>query len=279
MSTPLPPLRLGLRPDDLAALREEAGAARLPPRRRLYGIGMGKTGTNALASLFAGVPAAHEAGAEDLIDAVLDYESGRTDGRGLRDLVIARDARLGLEVDVSNLNIFLVDLLVAMDGDAKFVLTVRDPRSWLESIMNHYLQRPPTARWRAMADHRFGGGGPVHPPEERALAERGLYPLSGYLRYWRAHLDKAIEAVPAERLLVVPTERIADEADRIAAFAGFRPESVDRSRIREYRNSAKEPILASVPADHLEERIRTHCGSIGGRDFPEFLPVGPSTPR
>lgn len=264
MPTPFPPLRLGLRPDDLAAVRDETSAVRLPPRRRLYGIGTGKSGTNALASLFTGVPAAHEAEAERVIDAVLDYEAGRGDWRRLRDLVLDRDARLGLEVDVSNLNIFLLDLLVAMDPDARFVLTIRDPRSWLDSIMNHYLQRPPTARWRAMADHRFGGGGLGHPPEERALAERGLYPIAGYLTYWRAHVEKALAAVPADRLLAVPTERIADEADRIAAFAGFPAESVDRSRIREYRNPAKEPILASVPADHLEARIRTYCGPSGG---------------
>ena len=70
---------IGLRPDDLTALRADAASVRLDARLRLYGIGLGKTGTNVLASMFSGVPAAHEPEAGDVIEAVLDYEGGRRD--------------------------------------------------------------------------------------------------------------------------------------------------------------------------------------------------------
>lgn len=261
-------MRIGLRPDDLEALRADSPARRLAPRRRLYGIGPGKTGTNALASLFTGVPAAHEAEAETVIDAVLEYEAGRSDWRRLRDVAAARDERLGLAVDVSNVNIFLVDLLVAMDPDARFVLTIRDPRSWLDSILNHYLRHPPTARWRAFAEHRFSSGRPGHPPEERGLADLGLHPIGGHLDYWRSHLEKAIEAVPADRLLIVATDRIAAEAARIAAFAGLPADAADPARVREYRNPAKRPILERIPRDHLDSEVRRHCGAMLARFFP-----------
>ena len=158
-------MRIGLRPDDLTALRADAPGVRLVPRPRLYGIGMGKTGTNVLASMFAGVPAAHEPEAGDVIETLLDYEAGRRDWRALRNFVVDRDRRLGLAVDVSNLNIFLVDLLLELDPQARFVLTIRDPWSWLDSIVNQYLRREPTAQWRAVADHRFGSDRDAHPPE------------------------------------------------------------------------------------------------------------------
>lgn len=261
-------MRIGLRPDDLTACRAAADGGRLEPRPRLYGIGMGKTGTNVLASLFAGVPAAHEPEAGEVITALLAYEAGRRDWRSLRGFVVDRDRRLGLSVDVSNLNIFLVDQLVDLAPDARFVLTIRDPWSWLDSIVNQYVRRTPTAEWRAFAEHRFGSAGVAHPAAERVLAEHGLHPLAGYLSYWRAHMEKALAAVPADRLFVVPVGRIMAEAGRIAAFAGLPPDSVDASRVREYRNPTKQPIVQRIPRDHLEAEVRRHCGPWLERCFP-----------
>lgn len=275
-ASPTLTMHIGLRPEDLSACRADIGRPRLEPRRRLYGIGMGKTGTNVLASMFTGVKAAHEAESGEVIDAVLDYDAGRNDWRRLRDCVVHRDARLGLAVDVSNVNLFLVDLFVALAPDAVFVLTVRDPISWLDSIMNHYLARPATAQWRAFADHRFGGDGAAHPAEERILAEHGLYTLAGYLSYWTAHMAKALEAVPADRLLVVPVDRIAAEAERIAAFGGFAATAVDRTRIHEYRNHAKRPLVQQIPRDHLEAAVRRHCGPLVQRFFPGISSAEPA---
>lgn len=263
-------MRIGLRHDDLTAARAAADDARLEPRPRLYGIGMGKTGTSALASLFSSLPAAHEPEAGAVIDAVLGYESGRSDWRAFRAWVGARDGRLALTVDVSNLNIFLVDLLVDLAPAARYVLTIRDPYRWLDSITNHYLARPPNARWRAFAIHRFGADGASHPAAERVLAEAGLFPLAGYLGYWQAHLAKAFAAVPTERLLVVRTERIAADADRIAAFAGFDPHAIAPAAVREYRNPAKRPIVERIPRGHLEEQVHRYCEPFLGHLFPEI---------
>ena len=259
-------MHIGLRPDDLAACR--ADPVRLAARPRLYGIGPGKTGTNVLASTFTGLAAAHEPEAAAVIESILGYAAGRIDWRGLRAFVAERDRRLGLAVDVSNLNVFLVDILVEVSPDAAFVLTVRDPYSWLDSILNHYLRRPPTAVWRAFAEHRFARE--QHPPEESGLVAAGLFPLAGYLSYWRAHIEKAFAAVPAERLIVVRTDRIAAEAERIAARAGFAAAHVDRSRINEYRNPDKRPILRQIPHGHLVEQVRRHCEPFASRLFPEI---------
>lgn len=173
-------MHIGLRPDDLAALRADS-TVRLEPRPRLYGIGMGKTGTNVLASMFAGVPAAHEPEAGRLIEGLLDYDSGRSDWRALRDLVMDRDRRLGLAVDVSNPNVFLVDLLLALDPRATFVLTIRDPWSWLDSILNQYLRRQPTEQWRAFADRRFGLAGAAS-RRGASARRRGPLPARGLSR-------------------------------------------------------------------------------------------------
>ena len=269
---------IGLRPDDRAALAAEGDASRLAARPRLIGIGMGKTGTHALASLFAPVRAAHEAEAARAIDLILAYEAGTADWRDMRRFVLDRDQRLGLTVDVSNLNLFFVDVWLAVAPDTRFVLTVREPRSWLDSILNHYLCRPPTDAWRAFAARRFGHDDAPHPAEEQVLADAGLHPLDGYLSYWRTHMEKALGTVPAERLLVVPFDRIATEAARIATFAGLSAADIDPSRINEYRNPAKRPILDQIPSSHVESCIRRWCGPFMGMfaPHPELAPGSPS---
>lgn len=263
-------MRIGLTDDDIDASRRQA-AAQPPPatRPRIYGIGLGKSGTNALASLFTGVAAAHEPESESVIRALLDYHAGRSDWQPLDALVRDRDRRLALAVDVSNLNIFLVDLLLQLSPDSRFVLTIRDCYSWLDSLLNHYLRVPPTAAWRAFADERFQKGR-AYPPAERILEEHGLYTLEGYLSYWNAHVTKALAAVPADRLLIVRTGQIGDRALEIAAFGGLGPEHVAAGGIHEYRNPQKRRILQQIPRGHLEEQVRIHCEPLVSRFFPEI---------
>ena len=243
--------------------------APLPPRQRLYGIGPGKSGTHALASLFKGIAAAHEPETDPLMRTVLDQVSGRCGWTALETLARDRDKRLGLVVDVSNVNIFLVDLLVRITPDARFVLTIRDCYSWLDSLLNHYLRVTPTATWRAFAEYRFRSDD-AHPPAERILEKNGLYPLAGYLGYWHAHLSKAIEVVPSDRLLVVRTNEIVVRGPEIAAFAGLAVGTVNRSRIEEFRNPNKRRILEEIPHEHLQQQVDRHCGPLMQRFFPEI---------
>jgi hypothetical protein len=252
-------MRIGLRPEDLQEFRASAPGHRLGPSQRLYGIGMGKTGTNALATVFHGIPCAHEADADRIIEAVLGYDRRNVSWQSLLSIAVERDRQLSLAVDVSNLNVFLVDLLVWLDPCAKFVLTVREPRSWLDSILNHYLLRPPTDRWRAFAAFRFGGSNAARPPEESALDDLGLHSLQGYLSYWRRHNEHALASVPSERLMVVRYDSIAQEAARIAEFAGIGPDRIRRDLIHEYRNRDKRPVLDLIDATYLEAQIRLHC--------------------
>lgn len=265
-------MRIGLTPEDLVASHRLAATWPTPvaARPRLYGIGTGKSGTNALASLFTGIPTAHEPEPEPVIHAVLDYAAGRSDWRSLQTLVLDRDRRLALSVDVANLNIFLVDLLQQVSPDSRFVLTIRDCYSWLDSLLNHYLRIPPTAAWRAFADWRFQKGQFSYPPAEQLLEEKGLYTLGGYLSYWTAHVSKAIAAVPADRLLIVRTDQIADRALEIAAFGGFGPAQIAADGIHEYRNPHKQRIVQEIPVAHLQEQVNTHCGSLMLRFFPEI---------
>ena len=67
-----------------------------------------------------------------------------------------------------------------------------------------------------MRDLRFGNHGATWRKPEEVLRRHGLYQLDGYLGYWKRHNTTVLDSVPADRLLVVRTDRITQEAFRVA---------------------------------------------------------------
>jgi hypothetical protein len=230
---------------------------------------MAKSGTHSLASLFERhYRAAHEADSGQLIDAILLHASMRWSDADLRDYLRQRDARFRLEVDSSQLNFFILDELLDMLPQARFILTIRDCVSWLDSLINHSLSRTPSPAWRRLRDHRFATPRRPHPVEEHALAGRGLYTLDGYLRYWARHNATVIERVPAERLLVVKTHDIAARCADIAGFLGVPPATLEPAVAHSNRARQRHDVLSKLPVCHLALKVQQHCGPLMQRFFP-----------
>jgi hypothetical protein len=154
------------------------------------------------------------------VDVILGCLAGRIDDEELRRFVIERDRRLRLDVDSSFLNIYLLDQLVELFPDAKFILTIRNPYAWLDSMVNQQLSRKRSPKWSQLRDSVFRPDLFTHSNEELALKEEGLYTLDGYLSGWTRHNRKVIDTVPKERLLIVRTDMISESIDDFAAFAG-----------------------------------------------------------
>jgi len=80
-------------------------------------------------------------------------------------------------------------------------------------------------------------------------------PLAGCLGSWRAHLDKVLDTVPADRLLVVRTERLAAEAGRIAEFGGLAAAHVDRvGMVVVYDSLARQHVIRPLTHDEFCQR-------------------------
>jgi hypothetical protein len=231
-----------------------------PRRTRLYGVGAAKSGTKSIADCFRkGLRSEHEAESEQTIDAILAVARGQLSRAKLRDWVLERDRRLALEVDSSQLNYFILDELLALFPDARFVLTIRDPYSWLDSFINHQLNRPTTIRWRHLRDLRFRAAELKHPAEETALERRGLYTLDGYLCYWNEHNQKVLSSVSAGQLMVVRTDQISQRLDEITTFAGVSGDAVDIANSHSNRADRKHRVLAELDAEYLASKVHQHC--------------------
>lgn len=213
----------------------------LTPRNTLlYCVGTAKSGTTSIHSMFNGkLRSNHEADSHEVIDIILKLEAGEISDAELRKYIQSRDKRLRLEIDSSQLNYFFLDHLVEMYPDAQFILTIRNPYAWVDSFINHQIGRNASEKWKRFRDFRFRPGQFEHPPEEDALAERGLYTLDGYFSYWSRHNTDVLAKVPASRLLVVRTTEITDRAEEIAEFSGVSPSRANRKRSHSNKARAK----------------------------------------
>jgi hypothetical protein len=249
-------------------------------RARIYCVGMGKTGTHSIAGMFLnGVRAVHEADAKRLITKILDWREGHITERQFTDWLLARDRSMALEVDSSGPNFHLIETVLREFPDARFILTVRDCYTWLDSVVNHQLRFPEVGQeWQRMRNYRFGKSGFVYAPSEKILQEKGLYPLESYLSLWAMHNNEVIAKIPPEKLLIVRTDQIKKRAYEIADFCGLPRRSVCLERTHEFQNKTKQLSLRQIDRAYLERLVEKHCRPLMTRFFPEIKSLDDTKP-
>jgi Sulfotransferase domain len=248
-------------------------------RARLYGVGMGKSGTHSICGMFSkNVRAGHEVQAPQLLDNIFARHHGRISEQEMTAWILARDRKLALEVDSAALNFWILDILLREFPDARFVLSIRDCYSWLNSSVNQWLRFPDTRpRWLEYQKFRFGDPAFTRAPGEHVLEEKGFQPLSGYLSYWTMHNGAVLAKVPAERLFVVRTDQIKQRALEISDFAGLPRRSVRLRRTHEFRNPSKQDIIHRIDRDYLEKKVEQYCRPLMTRFFPEIKSLDDAT--
>jgi sulfotransferase family protein len=179
-----------------------------------------------------------------------------------------RDRRLWLEMESNWLHIFEIEQLVRVFPGARFILTIRECRSWLDSIVNHVLANDVGPIWRQAQRTYYRVDQFTHQRGEEAFRDAGLYPVRAYLSAWGRHNRHLVEVVPPERLLVIRTSEIKNSSERIAAFLGVDPKSVDAERGHQYVNERKYHMLEKVDRSLLEESIHECCGDVMAKWFP-----------
>jgi hypothetical protein len=242
-------------------------------RTRLYCVGIGKTGTHSIATMFTrNVRSAHEPERLELAEKILARHDQRISEQEMAKWILERDRRLALEVDSSFLNIDLLPILLHKFPDARFLLTIRDCYTWCNSIINEMVRSADRIKpvLKEMASSRYQPHLFKYAPEEQLLKEKGLYTLAGYFAYWAKHNSTILNTVPPERLLVVRTDQIGKSAFEIANFAGLPRRAVRVERTHEYRNPAKQDIIRQIDRNFLQAKVEEHCQPLMTRFFPEI---------
>jgi hypothetical protein len=238
---------------------------------QLYCVGTAKSGTHSIASMFVkSIKAKHEPQAEELIKRIIAANLGEISTEQMSQWIKTRDSFYSLDIDSSQLNVFILNALQTNFPAARFLLTIRDCYSWLDSIFDHCLTRPASRAWLKMRDFRFATCPFIHSAEERILKKHGLYTLDGYLSYWAKHNKQVLDTVPSHKLLIVRTDQITKSVDRIAQFAGLSTKMVSLSDSHAFKSYKHYNLVSRIDRDYLQYKVHLHCGNIMNHFFPEI---------
>lgn len=246
---------------------------RLVPRRfHAYCVGTPKSGTHSIDGLFSvKYRSSHEPEFESLWNMLLAANEGLVSNEKLLKYVRKRDKRLWLELDSSNLNYYLIDILILEFKEAKFILTIRDCYSWLASAIKHRISRSkPVPNTQKKDKFRFGTDFYEYATEEEVLKQYGLPTLDAFLTYWARHNESVIEKVPKDRLLIVKTHEISTSAERIANFIGVPSDTLNHEHSHLFRARNQTNILSAIDRDFLDTKVKKHCTKLMDEFFPGF---------
>jgi len=239
----------------------------LRPRRvHVFGIGAPKTGTHSVSRLFANYRSAHEAHPNETLQIIRGKREGTLTRREVLYKLRARDRKWRLEAEAAHFLIHLVDDLVELYPDAKFICTVREPRSWLRSIIDQDINKPRSGLpsvWRAIHDLDFGRPLGEYPSQEEILEEYELRSLDQYLSYWAWHNVQLLDTTPNDRRLFVRTACLSGRTADIAKFLDVTASHLDRSHSN--KASEKHGILSEIDRDYVCEKICGHCSRVAKR--------------
>lgn len=239
---------------------------KLNPRRFVaYGIGLEKSGTHSLASMFAkNYRSEHELGVGEINPLAVSYKKGETSQEEIIHVLSRRDKYAWLEMDVSHPHIHYLELLLKINPNAKFILTVREPKSWLNSVFNQHVHREKRSYFDVLNEYRYGFLCEQKYTEKDSILKEKyqLYPLKSYLAYWNYHIDRALQMIPEKNLMVIMTENLNDSIPRLAKFLRVPVGRIDHLQSHSYRARRKDSIIAEVDQDFLDAMVTRYCGAI-----------------
>jgi hypothetical protein len=176
-----------------------------------------------------------------------------------------RDAAKPLDLDSSGAHFGLVDILAEAFPEAKFILTLRNIYSWMNSCVGK-LYGDFVGGWGSPAGvlvncMRFLPDGQFA-MEDRANAKVCLEQL---MKAWTAVNERILKLVPADRLLVVNTERLSESIGLIADFCGIDANLIDAQHANPGQAS---DFLSCFDSEGVEKLVRLHCWELMGRYYP-----------
>lgn len=249
----------------------------LQPRRfHAFSVGVPRSGTHSIGGLFANYRAVHEPEAETVIELMVRQATGQdrlSDGQLVQSFQ-RRDKYLWLEMEASNPIGYFTGTLVKAFPEARFILTIRDCYSWLDSYLNQQSGQPIYTGvndfWDDMRRVYYSVGDDQHAAGEQVLAERGLYTLDGYLTFWQRRNQMVLEQVPADRLLVIRTTELGESLGKIGRFLSVPADSLVGGKAHLGKGKRKFGLLPMLDRDFLEAKVAKYGGELMREFFPDI---------
>lgn len=204
---------------------------------------------------------------------ILQEARGAITGNAFRAYLLERDRRMNLEYDIAWANQFLINHLLAVFPDAKFIVLIRDCYTWLQSIVGHLVSREIPIDVRDILDWWFKPERYPHTRHDRTLKEHGLYSVGAFLNAWNRHINSCTELIPPDRRLILRTHELNQSHQRLAEFLQIPVEGLDARNGHINRGTASIRIQSMIEGEYLNEMVGSVCGETMAHYFPEVAGV------
>jgi len=207
---------------------------------QVYCVGLPRSGTHSVASMFRNkFRAEHEPYAGATIKMIEDVKRGKSSDKKVLKHLYIRDRLMQLELESAHYLYQFIPQLLELFPESKFILTVREPKSWLESEMNKNYQSVDGQMWSRYEALRYGVYKNRY--ENNDIENlNGVYPVSSYLQYYVDHIDFVLRNVPEEKLLVLDTFTIEENIERICEFTDAQKKHLNLSSIHSAKRKQKK---------------------------------------
>ncbi len=241
---------------------------------KAFCVGQAKSGTGSLAALLAvNHRAAHEPEREQILEMILRESRGDVAENAFKTYLFARDKRLNLEYDIAWANQFIVGHLLTVFPDARFIILVRDPYTWLQSICGHLVSRDVPPDVRAFLNWWFRPDLYPHTRHDRALQGLGTFSIAAYLNAWNRHVTVCTQLIPLNRRLILRTHELHGSHQQLADFLQIAVDNLDIRNGHVNRGTWSGRVETLVDRSYLVEMVNSIACDNMARHFPEVAGV------
>lgn len=251
---------------------------RIERRFHVYAVGLPRTGTHFIDSVFAqAYRSKHETLRPETSELIYQHITHQIDLPTFERRLRKRDRYLWLEMEANNTLTIIAPALVRLYPEAKFILLLRDPFSWLHSLWKVDRWFVPLDRQPAWYQHeqffKYGMDNHAYTSADHPLQAVGLFPLAAYLKAWRRNYELALDQIPAERRLDIYTRQLSRNLPQIAAFVGADADKLDPANAN--RDSAKgdASFFFDIDRDYFAEQVDRICNPLLKQLFPDITRV------
>ena len=226
-----------------------------------YCIGLPRSGTHTLAHILGNeCRTIHEPLKKKTIHFIINrmpYASHKEINKWL----LLRDKVLGIDIEATHFLHYFAGNLSEIFPEAKFILTIRNPIEWLESELNVNYSASKSVYWRALEEYRYNLPSLAYEAIDESW-QPSTNRIESYLTYRKNHIEKTIESVPENRLLILNTKDLNTSHNSIYKFLGLSPNEETEHRIRK-KGVRKINIikLSERTIDQAKYIISTTCPS------------------
>lgn len=229
-----------------------------PRQFQCFCIGTPKSGTTSIAGLFdKHFRSSHEPERRSIIFYMSDHYHGKYSDDEYVMWLKKRDRRVWLDMESNCFLGYRMDLLFRAFPDAKYILSVREPLSWLDSMLNHTINYSPASEDVIALWHKiyFQPEQYPHNTIEQPLKDAAVYSLEAYLRYWSSSIDSVLTTIPESQLLIVKTHEFKDRVGDIAHFLAVDSSKIDLTSGHLNKAPQKYHLLNQLPQQFIVEQL------------------------